>query len=455
MQPADVAGANVSSGAHRSQGPPTLVEIVTLIEPEPMSASWVDLATVLGLVGVNAVLSGTEMALISLRGSQLESLAERSKRGQHVAELVATPSRYLSALQLGITLAGFLASASAAVELSQSVAPRLGFLGGSAKATSVVLVTIFVSLLTLVFGELVPKRIAMLHAERWSLAAVIPLTWFMTMVGPVLKLLEVLTDSVLRLTGGGVGAQDEEFSNDEFMHLIVNQTSMDPSQRQILFEAVAASDRTLRHILVPRPLVVSVDVTDSAGTAAQRLRETGVSRAPLIDHDLDHPVGHIHILDLVDAKGPVASLARPVLALPESLTAFRALRQLQASQTKLAVVVDEHGGTAGIVTVEDIVEELIGEIHDHTDQPDAIATFDTSGAVVLPGTFPIHRVGELDLALPDGTYVTVAGLVLERLGHLPEVGEHIDVGDHVLTVSGRDRRSITTVTVRNRDATAV
>lgn len=182
------------------------------------------------------------------------------------------------------------------------------------------------------------------------------------------------------------------------------------------------------------------------------MREAGVSRAPLIDRDLDHPVGHVHVLDLVQASGPIAQWARPVLALPETLLTLSALRRLQASKTKLAVVIDEHGGTAGIVTTEDIVEELVGEMADGEEQLLAVDVVKADGAIVLPGTFPIHRAAELDLALPPGPYVTVAGLMLERLGHLPEVGERVGLPHHDLTVSGIGAQSITAVTITARSS---
>lgn len=242
-----------------------------------MGAPWFDLGIVLALVAFNALLSGTEMALVSLRPVRLDALAAESERGRRVAALAQTPSRYLSALQLGITLAGFLASASAAVELSASVEPWLSFLGGSAEASAVIAVTIFVSMLTLVFGELVPKRVAMLRAEQWSLLAVVPLGWFMRAVGPVLRLLELVTEGVLTAIGSRSAGENVVMGNDDLKRLIAREPSLEPVQRQILFEAIAVADRTLRQILVPRPLVVSVD---AASRSTRRSAECGRRECP-------------------------------------------------------------------------------------------------------------------------------------------------------------------------------
>lgn len=425
-----------------------------------MNDSAVDLVIVTALVGVNALLSGSEMALVSLRERQLAVLEMSGRRGRRVAELARSPSRYLSALQLGITLAGFLASASAAVELSESVAATLGFLGGSARGASIVVVTVLVSLATIVLGELVPKRIAMLHAERWSLLAVIPLTWFMNAMRPVLALLELLTDAVVRLSGNDGEPDEVALSDAEFLHLIRSRAAFEPAQRQIIADAIDLRDRTLAQLLVPRPRVLSVEADDSVAAALERLSEAGFSRAPVIERDLDHVVGHVHVLDLVDAAAahePARSRARPILALPETLPALRALRRLQESSTKLALVVDEHGGTAGIVTFEDLMEELVGEVHDEMDRhhhdptaawSDAPASRESEGGIVLPGAFPIHRMDEFGTSLPEGDYATVAGLVLDRLGRLPDAGDHIEVNGWIITVTATDRTSITAVTLR-------
>lgn len=424
-----------------------------------MNDGAVDLLIVTALIGVNALLSGSEMALVSLRERQLAALEVSGRRGRRVADLARSPSRYLSALQLGITLAGFLASASAAVELSDPVAASLGFLGGSAQGAAIVIVTVLVSFATIVLGELVPKRIAMLHAERWSLLAVVPLTWFMATMRPVLALLDLLTDAIIRLTGNEVDPAEVDLSDAEFLHLIRSRAAFDPSQRQIIADAVELRDRKLAHLLVPRPRVMSVEADDSVAAALERLSISGFSRAPVIERDLDHPIGQVHALDLVSAlpgHDTARSCARPILALPETLSALRALRRLQASGTKLAVVVDEHGGTAGIITFEDLMEELVGEVHDeidrHHDDPtadwsDAPATRESAGGIVLPGAFPIHRMDEFGTTLPEGDYATVAGLVLDRLGRLPATGEHIEAGGWTITVSATDRTSITAVTL--------
>lgn len=422
-----------------------------------MNAGVLDLALVVGLVAVNAALSGTEMAFVSLDGPQIERLSA-SERGRRVVELTKSPGQYLSALQLGITLAGFLASASAAVELSASVEPIFGFLGGSAQPAAVVSVTVLVSFITLVFGELVPKRLAMDHAERWSLTASGPLRWFMIASGPLVRALESVTDAVLYVLPAAPEDPGRATSRD-LLSLITRQTELDALQQKVMVEAVEAGDRTLRHILIPRPMVVSLDVSDPWAAALDRLMRAGVSRAPVVDGDMDHPVGQVHVLDLIRAghrrdqeTATVSEVgARPVLALPETLGLFRALRQLQETQSKLAVVVDEHGGTAGIVTVEDIVEELVGDIRNPSDRQDDAPSVDEVGTIVVPGTSAVHRLDDVGLELPDGPYATIAGLMLDQLGHIPSIGESLELGDLRLTVVAGGDRSVEAIRIERSD----
>ena len=413
-----------------------------------MQEGWTDLLIVLALVGVNALLSGSEMALVSLRDGQLASLEASGRRGRRVAELARSPSRYLAALQLGITLAGFLASASAAVELSETVAPWLDFLGSSSRVASIILVTLLVSLAAIVLGELVPKRVAMLHAERWSLLAVGPLTWFMNLMRPILFALEWSTEAILTLIGSTARPPVEHLSDDEVLRLIRARASFDPIQQKIIRETIAIGDRTLRHLLVPRSSVVSVDADLDAQAALRTIRDAGLSKALVIDDDLDHPIGQVHALDLTGARGPVRRQAQPVLALPETIPALDALHRMQASSTKLAVVIDEYGGTAGIVTFRDLVEELVGEVDRRTNRPADDAppsTEKSSEVIVLPGSFPIHRLDEFGAALPEGEYVTIAGLVLDRLGRIPEVGESVKVAGSTIDITGATATAVTSV----------
>lgn len=407
-----------------------------------MSGLWFDVALVALLIGVNAALAGSEMAFVSLRDGQVRRLATTSSRGERVARLVRDPNRYLSAVQLGITLAGFLASATVAVSMSEPVADRLGALGSLATPVAVGLVTLGVALVTLVLGELVPKRIAMQQAQRWSLAVVRPLTWFIALTRPVIVALSTMTNVVVRFLGGDPDRHRDEVTDEEIVDFVEAQPHLTETQRQIMSGAIEIAERTLRQVLVPRTRVVALEAGMSAADGLLALRSADHSRAPVVDGSLDEPVGQVRLRDLIDVAGAVGDVATPILSLPDSLSVLESLRQLQTSRTRLAAVLDEHGGTAGIVTVEDLVEELVGEIYDEADLDILSVERDGTGALVLPGSFPIHDLVDLGIVMPTGDFVTLAGLVLAELGHLPDVGDHVTLGGFDLEVLDLDRRTI-------------
>ena len=236
-------------------------------------------------------------------------------------------------------------------------------------------------------------------------------------------------------------------TDEEIVEFVEAQSGLDDTQRQIMAGAIEIAARTLRQVLVPRNRVAAVDVSMSASEALQLLLQSGHSRGPVIDGSLDETVGQVHIRDLISATGTVEPLVDRVLVLPDSLSVLEALRRLQASRTQLAVVIDEHGGSAGIVTVEDLVEELVGEIYDEEDRDVLSVERDDDGALVLPGSFPVHDLGDVGVDLIAGGAVSVAGVVLEVLGHVPVRGEHATIGGYDIEVLDVDRQSINSVRV--------
>lgn len=411
-----------------------------------MNEIWFDLAIVAALIGVNAMLAGAEMAFISLREGQLRRLSTTGHRGERVAVLARDPNRYLSAVQLGITLAGFLASATAAVSISEPVAELLGPLGPYASPAAIALVTVALSLVSLIFGELVPKRLAMQSAERWSLAAARPILLLIGVTRPLIVILSAVTDLVVRAAGGDPTRRQETVTDQEIADMVDAQSSLTDTQRQIMGGAIEIAGRPLRQVLVARNRVVALDEHVPVEEALRQLRAAGHSRAPVFRGDLDGTIGQVHLRDLIDPDGTVGERASSILPLPETLSVLEALRQLQSSRTELAAVIDEHGGTAGIVTLEDLIEELVGEIYDETDR-DLLTVLREEDAMILPGSFPMHDLVDLGIDLPPGDYATIAGLVLDRLGHLPEVGERVSIQGCDIEVIATDRRSIASVRI--------
>ena len=410
-----------------------------------MKLPWAEIGLVLLLVLINAAFAGSEVALISLREGQLRRLEREGEQGRLVARLARDPNQFLSTIQIGITLAGFLASAAAAVSLAEPLVPLLGFLGRAADPVAVVLVTMVLAYLTLVVGELAPKRIALQRPERWARRAARPLAVISTLTRPAVWLLSTSTNLLVRLAGADPRRQREEVTEEEVRDMIATGSVFRPEQRRILSDAIEIGERRLHDVLVPRRDVVAIPADASVAEAIGMLVGTTHGRAPVHRGDLDEVVGLVTLQDLVGAEGPVASRVRPVVALPESMTVLDALRRLQAEREQLAIVLNEYGGTEGIVTVEDLLEELVGEIYDEFDPDSHGIHRQPDGSLILPGSFPVHDLADLGITLPEGDYATLAGLILDRMGRIPGKGESVEVGGWRLEVLDVESRAITRV----------
>jgi putative hemolysin len=407
-----------------------------------MQIPWLEIGLILLLVVINAAFAGSEVALISLREGQLRRLEQEGEQGRLVARLARDPNQFLSTIQIGITLAGFLASAAAAVSLAQPLVPLLEGLGRAAEPVAVLLVTMVLTYLTLVVGELAPKRIALQRPERWARRAARPLAVVSTLTRPAVWLLSKSTDVLVRLAGADPGRQREEVTEEEVRDMIVTGAVFRPEQRRILAETIELGERRLSDVLVPRRDVVAIPAEVTVQEAIQTLLQSTHGRAPVYRGDLDNVLGLVTLQDLVGVEGLVADCVRRILALPDSMDVLEALRRLQAARGQLAIVVDEYGGTAGIITVEDLLEELVGEIYDEFDPDFRGVKRRPDGSMVLPGSFPVHDLPDLGVSLPEGSYATVAGLILERLGRIPSAGDVVEIDRWRVEVLTMDRNAI-------------
>lgn len=411
------------------------------------------------LVLLNALFAGSELALVSLREGQLQRLEARSSTGAVLARLARDPNRFLATIQIGITLAGFLASASAAVALAEPLEGRLEFLGGASRPASILAVTLILSYVTLVLGELAPKRLAMQRAERWGMVVARPLAAMAKTVRPVVWLLSRSTDIAVRVLGGDPSREREEVTEEELRDLVAAQVTFSAQQRMIISGAFEIAERTLREVLRPRPSVFTLDADARCGDALVDLARSGHSRAPVCLHGtLDEVIGVVHLRDLL-ADGDdctAGSVASPAVVFPESVGVLEAMRKMQGARAQLAIVVSEHGGGEGIVTVEDLVEELVGEIYDESDRDVMSVRRQPDGSLVLPGRFPVHDLPDVGVEVPDGDYATVAGFILSRLGRLPTApGDVVECDPWELRVTAVDDRAITEVHIVPRPGTAL
>ncbi|OIQ80215.1 magnesium and cobalt efflux protein CorC [mine drainage metagenome] len=417
---------------------------------------WGSFALVLFFILLGGLFVAAEISLLSLRESQLKALAGRGGRGARVASLAANPNRFLAAAQVGVTVSGFLSAALGAERFSIHLRPtflRWGMSSGLANATALLLSTLAVAYVSLVIGELVPKRLALQRTEQIALAAAPSIDRIASVFRPFIWLLSKSTDLIVRMFGFDPKARREEISGEELIGLVSGHAALTAEERGIVEDVFSASDRQLHEIMVPRTEVDFLDYNMSIDRAIAFAIEKKRSRYPVMRGSSDEIAGFIHVRDLLDPnlRGVrLGDLVRDVVFLPGTKRLLPALSELRAAHLHLAIVLDEYGGTDGIVTLEDIVEQLIGDIRDEydTDSSDD-TTKSVTGEYQVDGLTSLEDlVEETGFEIPEGPYETVAGFVLHRLGRMPIIGDEIVEGQIALSVLALDGRRISRVQIR-------
>ena len=411
-----------------------------------------NLALVVLFILVGGVFAGTEIALVSLREGQINALASRGARGARVATVARDPNRFLAAVQIGVTLAGFFSAAYGASTLAPDFAPALehaGLGGDAADTAALVLLTLFIAYLSLVLSELAPKRLALQRAAGVAYLVGAPLDRFATAMRPVVWLLSVSTDAVVRVFGGDPRAASEELSDEELRFLVDQHEGLADDERRILADVFDAGDRSLSEVMRPRGDVTFLAADATVADAVATARTSPYSRYPVTGEGLDDVRGFLHVRDLLGADPTirVRALTREILHLPATNRVLPSLSRMRAEGSHIAVVVDEYGGTDGIVTLEDLVEELVGEIHDEYDETASVAAGEVDAGLSIEEF--AERTG---VELEDGPYETAAGYVVHQLGRLAVVGDVVAVGDHELEVATVDKHRITRLRVRPHQA---
>ncbi len=348
--------------------------------------------------------------------------------------LTANPNRFLSAVQVGVTLSGFLSAAFGGATLRDELAPvleRLGLNEAVAKTLALVLITIVISYVSIVVGELTAKRLALQRAEGFAMALAPLVDVTAKVARPVIWLLGASTDVLVRILGGDPKASREEVSDEEIRAMVSGSTTLGDEERRIVDDVFAAGERGLREVMVPRTEVDFLPGDMPVHRAVRELSKAPHSRYPVMGESADDIIGFVHVRDLLDPDvstrtTPLSEVARPVLSMPDTVRVLRALSDMRRSSSHLAIVLDEYGGTAGIVTMEDLVEELVGDI---TDEYDVVVEerIAVRGDLVIDGLSTIDEFSEkTGLQLPDGPYDTIAGYFMAQLGQLPSVGDVIE-----------------------------
>ena len=428
-----------------------------------MSKLWLDVIVVLVIVCIGGFFSASEMALVSLREGQVRALAKRGRRGQRAAKLASDPNRFFSAVQIGVTLATLVSGAYGAATLAgllKSWLVRQHVSNGWATTISFVVVTVCITFVSLVLGELAPKRIGLQRAARLSLLSAPLLDRIASLARPVVWLLIRSTNLVVALLGGDPRIGRQAMTEQELQDLVTGAQALSSDERRIVGEVFDAGKRQIREVLVPRTEVVFLDAETPVSAAAAIAASVPHSRLPVYSESYDDVIGFVHVRDLlgpgvVNRDVPVSQIARPVKFLPISKTVLSALSEMRRERAHLAIVVDDYGGTAGIVTLEDLVEELIGDIRDEYDTEQDQATTLRAGEVEVDGLLNLDEFHEqTGIELPEGPYETAAGYVLAALGDLPSPGDSVQIAGHTITVTELDGRRIARLRVSATPAPA-
>ncbi len=421
-----------------------------------MNQIWINVLVVLFFVLLGGFFAAAELALVSLRENQVQRLAESSRRGRRLATLTADPNRFLAAVQVGVTLAGFVSAGFGAARIAPEFAQPLmsaGLAEGVAQTVAFVVITVLIAYLSLVLGELVPKRIALQRVERVALFTAAPIDFIARLFRPFIVALSFSTNVIVRIFGIDPTAGKESISGEELRDLVAGHEELSEEERNLIDDVFEAGERELREVMLPRTEVDFLEARLPVADAVRRVVDQPHSRYPVIRGSADDVVGFVHIRDILDPDASnrgeyVSQMCRPVVAFPGSKVVLETLTEMRRDRHHLAIVQDEYGGTAGIVTMEDLVEELIGDIKDEYDVDTRPRQPRVLGQVVVDGLLNLEDFeDETGVVLPDGPYETVAGFLVAALTRLPVVGDTVVEGDNEFRVVELDGRRISRVSV--------
>ncbi len=397
-----------------------------------------------------------------MRRTRIEQLVDEGNSGaRRVHRLVQQPGRFLAVTQIGLTFIGFLASAFAAVSLTVELKTSLeGVLHASAEVVALVVVTLLLSLFTIVFGELVPKSLALAYTERFALSLGGFVEVLLRVLAPLVWLLTTVTNAVTRLFRADRMSQST--MSTEELKLIVErggeQGILEAEEEQMIAAVIELSERRLHEVMVPRTSIAALPVTATTDELIDRIVEEGHSRIPIYEDSVDEIVGILYAKDLLPfLKSPdrprptLRTLLRTPLFVPESMTIDDLLHEFQRRKVHIAIVLDEYGGTAGLVTIEDLLEEIVGEIQDEYDVEEPMIERLSDSEARLDGRAAIDELEELfDISLgleDEDEYDTVGGLIYHRIGGVPAPGDQVHVDGLTLTVESTDGRRVSKVLV--------
>ena len=387
------------------------------------------------LILLNAYFAASEIAFISLNDAKVEKQAkEGNKKAKQIEKMLKEPSKFLATIQIGITLAGFLSSAFASDTFADMLAPVLNKLIpaislGVWRSISIIIITIILSFFTLVFGELVPKRLAMKHYEKISFATIGVIRGISIITAPFVKLLTVVTNAISKVFG--VGENEEETVTEEEIKMMVNQGeekgTIKEEEKELINNVFEFNDITVSEIMRHRKDIFAVDINISNDELLEELsqEEYRYSRIPVYEETIDEIKGILYVKDVlknINKKSfKVKNVVKEAYFVSQNRLINEVFKELQKNKMQIAIIIDEYGGTAGLITMEDILEELVGDIYDEYDKEEKEYEKIDENTYILSGSLPIYDVNKLlNAGIPEGDYDTISGFLQEELKRIPE-----------------------------------
>lgn len=429
---------------------------------------WTQILLIFVLIGVNAFFAASEMAIVSVRQARLKPLIDDgNKAAMIVSRFLQEPSKLLSTIQIGITFAGFLASAIGAQSLSIYLAVFLRKLNipvvtASSAVIATLLITAIIGIFTIVLGELVPKRLALEKSDKIALAVAKPIKILFTITSPVVKMLAFMTNVIAKLLGGS-NTVDNSHITEEEIRLMINvgeeKGIFQETETNMINSIFEFDDTAAKEVMTPRTHIIAVSVEATIDEILETIVEENFSRIPVYENSIDNVIGLLYVKDLfalikknTEWEISLRDLIRPAYFVPEYKKIDELFKEMQKSKTHIAIVIDEYGGTAGLLTIEDLLEEIVGNIFDEYD--DVVLEFEQldDDTYLVDGLLSVSEINDLmHLDLPEEEFDTISGMILSLSGKMPEVGEEVQFDDVAFRIEEVDDKRISKIKIGKVD----
>lgn len=429
---------------------------------------WTQILLIILLIGLNAFFAASEMSIISVRQSRIRPLAdEGNKAAILVNRFIEEPSKLLATIQIGITLAGFLASAIGAQTLSSGLAKflmdlNIPVISISASGVATFIITSIIALFTLVLGELVPKRMALSQSENTALRVAGTINFLSKITYPIVKFLTISTNFIVRLMGGQVKVTEEQITEEEIRSMInvgEEKGIFQETETEMINSIFEFDDTVAKEVMTPRTDIVALSSEATREEILDVIVEENFSRIPVYEESIDNIIGVLYVKDLfammknkAEWEVSLKDIIRDAHFVPEYKKIDELFKEMQKSKTHIAVVIDEYGGTAGLITIEDLLEEIVGNIFDEYD--DVILDYEKidDNTYIVSGMLDIDDInGILDTRLPEEEFDTISGMLLSHSGRMPEVGYELTIDNIYFRIEEVDDKRISKIRVEKRD----